>query len=495
MYEPAGEVNEVGGDFYEVFRGRGRLGGGARRRLGQGGGRSGGDRRGPAHDPHRRARSPPTRSRGCSCSTATCAGATTSRSARSRWWSSPTPPRPPAQALVYLAGHPHPMLLRAGRALTGRRTRAAARGRRRALLGAGRGRDRARRPARPLHRRGDRGPRRGRRALRRRSPAARPRRLRVPGAGGRAGPHGALALRRPGPRRRRRAGRDPPHRRRRGARRSDPRRRGRRIAGRLARCGPMPPRRKGAPPCSSSAARRSRSSRSHAGGRRRSTVPLVQLAEPVAGHLRDRAVRGPVRGPVSDPYANRRRARGRRALGARAALVGCGRGGGPRSVAALRAAVAGSTPGRSAAQSRSSASARRFSCSRRWCSGSSAAGRLTRQSVGFPRPSGGSGREGEPMRAAAIQLNSTAEKARNLERAARLVAAAAAAGARARRPAGEVEPARRRRATCSPGPSRSTAGPSIAAARRGRASSASTCSPAASPSAPRARSACSTPRA
>ena len=52
MYEPAGEVNEVGGDFYEVVPGRGRLGRAARRRLREGRGRGGGDRRGPPHDPH-----------------------------------------------------------------------------------------------------------------------------------------------------------------------------------------------------------------------------------------------------------------------------------------------------------------------------------------------------------------------------------------------------------------------------------------------------------
>ena len=60
----------------------------------------------------------------------------------------------------------------------GRRARAAAGGRRRADLDPVRGQDRARRPARALHRRGDRGTRRRRRALRQRPPARRARRLR-----------------------------------------------------------------------------------------------------------------------------------------------------------------------------------------------------------------------------------------------------------------------------------------------------------------------------
>ena len=43
---------------------------------------------------------------------AACAAATTSRSARWRWWCSPTRRPATAEVLVYLAGHPHPILLR-----------------------------------------------------------------------------------------------------------------------------------------------------------------------------------------------------------------------------------------------------------------------------------------------------------------------------------------------------------------------------------------------
>ena len=60
------------------------------------------------------------------------------------------------------------------------------------------------------------------------------------------------------------------------------------------------------------------------------------------------------------------------------------------------------------------------------------------------------------MRAAAVQLNATADKAANLATADRLVRAAAADGARARRAAREVVRSARP-TTCAPGPSRSTA--------------------------------------
>src|SRR5687768_13225876 len=55
--------------------------------------------------------------------------------------------------------------------------------------------------------------------------------------------------------------------------------------------------------------------------------------------------------------------------------------------------------------------------------------RLTGQSTDPPHRSGGVGEKGSVMRAAAIQLNSTADKARNLEVAERLVSSAAADGA------------------------------------------------------------------
>ena len=120
--EPAADARLGGGDDVRAGRrgergrrrllrglqGRGRLGGGARRRLRQGRGGGGADRRGTAHDPHRRrARGRPGRA-GSRCSTATCAGATTSPSARSRCWCCPTPTRRAREVLVYLAGHPAP---------------------------------------------------------------------------------------------------------------------------------------------------------------------------------------------------------------------------------------------------------------------------------------------------------------------------------------------------------------------------------------------------
>ena len=86
------------------------------------------------------------------------------------------------------------------------------------------------------------------------------------------------------------------------------------------------------------------------------------------------------------------------------------------------------------------------------------------------------------MRAAAVQLNSSNDKARNLEVAGRLVAEAAGRRRRARRPAREVEPARQRRRIWTRARRRSTAARRSPPRAGGRASSASTCSPAASPS-------------
>ena len=100
------------------------------------------------------------------------------------------------------------------------------------------------------------------------------------------------------------------------------------------------------------------------------------------------------------------------------------------------------------------------------------------------------------MRAAAIQLNSTADKARNLEVADRLARAAAADGRRARRPA-------RRSGTCSAAPDELERGAeeldvgAIDQPPRGLGARARhpRLSPAASPSASRAPSGSSTPRA
>ena len=88
------------------------------------------------------------------------------------------------------------------------------------------------------------------------------------------------------------------------------------------------------------------------------------------------------------------------------------------------------------------------------------------------------------MRVAAIQLNSTDDKARNLER--RRPAwwrTAAAGGAELVVAAGEVEPARRRGRRSTAGAETLDGGPRSPPPATGRASSASTWSPAASPSA------------
>ena len=116
MYEPAGEINEVGGDFYEAFP----VEGGWAVLLGDVSGKGAAAAAVTAEARHT------IRTAGTLAADpvaglhlldeATCAAATTSPSARSRCWSSPTRPRPEAEALVYLAGHPHPILLRAGAA-------------------------------------------------------------------------------------------------------------------------------------------------------------------------------------------------------------------------------------------------------------------------------------------------------------------------------------------------------------------------------------------
>ena len=176
MYEPAGELNEVGGDFYEVFRVRGGWAVVLGDVSGQGSDGRRGHRRGTAHDPHRRrplgrpgrgpraARSQPARSRR--------RRALLGRDAR------PSRRRVGALGGVGLPRRspaPDARPRRAGDA--GGRSRTPARGRRRARMESGRGGDRARGPADPLHRRGDRGARGGRRALRHRAPAPRARRL------------------------------------------------------------------------------------------------------------------------------------------------------------------------------------------------------------------------------------------------------------------------------------------------------------------------------
>ena len=183
MYEPAGEINEVGGDFYEVFPVDERLGGRPRRRLRQGSRRRRGDRGGAAHDPRPPGRWSADPVAGLApARSASSAAATTSRSARSRWSCFPTPrPRRPRCSCTSPA-----IRIRccSGAAAP---SRSASPG---PLLGVVdeptwdpvRGDDRARRSAGALHRRGDRGARRRRGALRQRAAARRPRRLRGPRA-------------------------------------------------------------------------------------------------------------------------------------------------------------------------------------------------------------------------------------------------------------------------------------------------------------------------
>ncbi len=121
---------------------------------------------------------------------------------------------PRQEAVVYLAGHPHPMLIKAGRALPV--------GDPGPLLGvvdepSWRGVTVEIEPGDQLvlytdgviEARGDGGERFGAERLQRGLDGCQ-----SPDAGGRAGSRRALAIRRPRPRRRRRAGRDPPHRRR-----------------------------------------------------------------------------------------------------------------------------------------------------------------------------------------------------------------------------------------------------------------------------------------
>ena len=92
MYEPAGEVNEVGGDFYEVFK----VEDGWAVVLGDVSGK-GATAAAVTAEARHTIRTAGALSadpcRACTCSTATCADATTSRSARSRCWCFPMPTR------------------------------------------------------------------------------------------------------------------------------------------------------------------------------------------------------------------------------------------------------------------------------------------------------------------------------------------------------------------------------------------------------------------
>ena len=214
MYEPAGEVNEVGGDFYEVFpveggwavvlgdvSGKGAaaaaLTAEARHTIRTAGTLAADPGRGPAA-----ARPQPARPRRRRALLGRDASSSRTRRPRPTRCSSTSPAIRTRSCCATATGP----------------SRSASPGR---CSGSSRsptwapvaGRARARRPARPLHRRRDRGAaatggeRFGSERLR-----GRARRLRGPGARGRAGARRALGVRRPGARGRRRGGRDPPHR-------------------------------------------------------------------------------------------------------------------------------------------------------------------------------------------------------------------------------------------------------------------------------------------
>ena len=299
MYEPAGEINEVGGDFYEVFRveggwavvlgdvsGKGAaaaaLTAEARHTIRTAGALAG--------DPVEGLRLLDRNLRGrddaalCSVAMLVLPDADSPRGARC----SSTSPATRTRCCCATGGrcrsaNPGPLLGVVDEP----------------VLGAVAIDDRARRPARPLHRRGDRGPRRRTASASAPIACARARRLRV-----------SRSWRSSGSARRSRASASGPARTTprwsRSAATADDealgaRTRGgvgRRIAGRLARCGPMraSPQRRAGP-----VRRRRRGGRDRldpAGGRRRAPYLSFELAEPVARHLRDRAVRGPVRDPV-----------------------------------------------------------------------------------------------------------------------------------------------------------------------------------------------------
>ena len=207
MYEPAGEINEVGGDFYEVFR----VEGGWAVVLGDVSGKGAAAAAVTAEARHT------IRTAGALAADPVAGLHLLDSALRGRddvalcsvaMVVLPDASGATAEVLVYLAGHPHPILLR-GAAPSRSASPGRCSGSSTSRPGSRRGDDRARRPAGALHRRRDRGAGRGRRALRQRAPARRPRRLRGAGARGRAGPRGALGVRRPRARRRRRAGRDP----------------------------------------------------------------------------------------------------------------------------------------------------------------------------------------------------------------------------------------------------------------------------------------------
>jgi serine phosphatase RsbU (regulator of sigma subunit) len=115
MYEPAGELNEVGGDFYEVFR----VGGGWALVLGDVAGRGATAAALTAEARHT------IRTAGALAGEPVAGLEVLNRNLRRRddvalcsvaMLFLPDEENPQADVLVYLAGHPHPMLLRDGEA-------------------------------------------------------------------------------------------------------------------------------------------------------------------------------------------------------------------------------------------------------------------------------------------------------------------------------------------------------------------------------------------
>ena len=312
MYEPAGEINEVGGDFYEVFR----VVDGWAIVLGDVSGKGAAAAALTAEARHTIRTAGALASDPCAglhLLDGTCASATTRRCARRRCWCCPTIRTASCEVTVYLAGHPHPLLVRGGEVepvgdpgpLLGVVDDPIWEPAPRSTIAAGRSAD-------PLHRRRDRGP------PARAASASANERLQRGLAGSDdarqetidAGPRGARGLRAPRQRRR-----------------TTPalvaiRARRPRATGR-ARRGST----RGEP---GDAPRRRRSRRSRSAARRRivsipSRRPAARIfarsLSPGWSPTRS-ALRRPLRRSVSDPSPAWRHARGRRALGARAALVG-----------------------------------------------------------------------------------------------------------------------------------------------------------------------------